>query len=77
MQTKTSPLKNNETQSGRFAKRIGLELYVVNIRFSEAGKETLEDKILRLVENESLKKASCYCKMESLRTERLPERGSA
>ena len=38
-------------------KRIGSTMYEVSIRFSETSKETLEDKILRLMEREVNKSA--------------------
>ena len=34
-------------------KRIGSTTYEVSVRFSETSKETLEDKILRLIEHEA------------------------
>jgi len=77
MQTSKSLREKNSAQSGRFTKRIGSTLYEVNVYFSEAGKESLEDKILRLVENEPLKNGVKYGILEMLQTERLPERGSA
>jgi hypothetical protein len=40
-ETKAEPLK--------LLKRIGSTVYSVNVRFSETSKETLEDKILRLI----------------------------
>jgi len=33
-------------------KRIGSTTYIINVHFSETGRETLEDKILRLIERE-------------------------
>jgi hypothetical protein len=38
-------------------KRIGSTTYVVNVRFCENAKETLEDKILRLIESEATRNA--------------------
>jgi hypothetical protein len=38
-------------------KRIGSTTYVVNVHFCENAKETLEDKILRLIESEVRKLA--------------------
>ena len=37
----------------RFEKRVGSTLYLVNVHFSESSKETMEDKILRLVKSEA------------------------
>ena len=33
-------------------KRIGLTTYKVSVRFSETSKETMEDKLLRMIERE-------------------------
>ncbi|MCL2004097.1 MAG: transposon-encoded TnpW family protein [Oscillospiraceae bacterium] len=33
-------------------KRIGSTMFTVNVRFSDTGAETLEDKIFRLIERE-------------------------
>ena len=38
-------------------KRIGSTTYVVNVRFCENAKETLEQKLLRLIESEVRKLA--------------------
>ena len=77
MQTQKAEREINNAQSSRFCQRIGSTLYEVNVYFNEAAKETLEDKILRLVSNESLKNSAKCSNMETLQTERLPERGSA
>ena len=77
MQREKAERENNNAQSSRFYKRIGSTLYEVNVHFNEAAKETMEDKIFRLISNETLKKANKYANMEGLQTERLPERGSA
>lgn len=42
---------------GRFSRRIGSTTYLVSVRFSGKGKETFEDKILRLIEKEARKTA--------------------
>ena len=40
-------------------KRIGSTAYLVSVHFSQTSKETLEDKILRLIKNDSeLRKAA-------------------
>ena len=77
MQTVNIERKNINAQSGRFSKRIGSTLYEVNVYFDEAAKETLENKIFRLVSNESLIAVLNNVNMGSLQTERLPERGTA
>jgi hypothetical protein len=77
MQLKKAEREQINAQSSRFSKRIGSTLYEVNVYFAEAGKESLEDKIFRLVSSDSLNAAPKSVKMGSLQTERLPERGSA
>ncbi|MBN3013000.1 transposon-encoded TnpW family protein [Ruthenibacterium lactatiformans] len=42
---------------GQFTRRIGSTTYLVTVRFSGKGKETFEDKILRLIEKEARKTA--------------------
>jgi hypothetical protein len=54
--TQTSAAKTRgETAAAeptKFVKRIGSTVYSVSVRFSETAKETLEDKLLRLIERE-------------------------
>ncbi|MDR2088642.1 MAG: transposon-encoded TnpW family protein [Clostridiales Family XIII bacterium] len=58
MQTvKTAALTPERADSPVLQKRIGSTTYVVNVRFCENAKETLEDKILRLIESEVRKLA--------------------
>jgi hypothetical protein len=40
-----------------FVKRIGSTNYIINIHFSDTAKETIEDKILRMIESEVSKSA--------------------
>ena len=40
------------TEPQKFTKRIGSTTYVVSVHFNESSKETLNDKILRLIERE-------------------------
>ena len=55
--------------------RIGSTLYRVRAHFSETSKETLDDKILRLLKND-LNNADNHVKIELLQTGRLPEGSS-
>ena len=57
-------------------RRIGSTLYRVRAHFSETSKETVDDKILRLLKNELLFSPKSAT-MESLQTGRLSERSSA
>ena len=42
-------------EAGAFTKRVGYTTYHVGVHFSEVSKETVEDKIARLVRMESQK----------------------
>jgi hypothetical protein len=44
-------------QPSKFQKRIGSTIYDVSVRFSTTSNETIEDKILHLVESEVKKTA--------------------
>jgi hypothetical protein len=43
---------NDEREPVKLQKRIGSTVFTVNVRFSDKSAETLEDKILRLIERE-------------------------
>lgn len=45
------------SEGGQFSRRIGSTTYLITIRFSETGKETFEDKVMRLIEKEVRKTA--------------------
>jgi hypothetical protein len=49
--------KRAESEPSKLLTRIGSTTYKVSIRFSETSKETLEDKLLKLVESEVPKSA--------------------
>jgi len=69
---------NNQTTTPEpfvLQRRIGSTLYRVRARFSETNKETLDDKILRLLKND-LNFPSSYATMNTLQTGWLPERSS-
>ena len=42
----------------RFVKRIGSTNYRVNVHFSDTSKETVNDKIIRMVKNEAAGKTA-------------------
>jgi hypothetical protein len=44
-----------EREPLKLLKRLGSTTFMVTVRFSETSKETLEDKILRLIEGEVTK----------------------
>ena len=51
-------LKNGKAENGkkllRLTKRIGQTTYKVTVHFSETSKETMSDKILRLIQSEAV-----------------------
>ena len=52
MQTQKVERENNNAQSNRFSKRIGSTVYSVNVYFKEGGKETLEEKMWRMMQSD-------------------------
>jgi len=57
MQTKqtlnpSAATKRESVEPVTLRKRIGATTYIVTVHFSKTSKETLEDKILRLIERE-------------------------
>jgi len=43
----------NEREPLNMRKRIGSTTYVVSVRFSQKSRETMQDKVLRLIESEA------------------------
>ena len=66
---------NRQRALGQFVlqRRIGSTLYRTRAHFSESSKETVDDKILRLLKND-LNLAPSHATMNVLQTEWLPER---
>lgn len=57
-------------------RRVGSTTYKVRVYFNEAGQETMEDKIIRLIRNDALdSKAECGI-MELPQMSRQPERSA-
>ena len=52
MNVKKLTVKNNTPEPYRFKKRIGSIVYEVAIHFNQDAKETMDDKIKRLIRNE-------------------------
>ena len=53
MQTaNNAAVKRENAEPQTLLKRIGSITYKVSVRFSETSKETMEDKLLRLIERE-------------------------
>jgi hypothetical protein len=58
MKTNQSAIMPNEAKRAEtvnLRKRIGSTTYIVSFHFSEISKETVEDKLLRLIEGEVAK----------------------
>jgi hypothetical protein len=54
MQTITEPKPERQPrETGTFTKRTGSTNYRVSVHFSKTSRETMSDKILRLVKNEA------------------------
>ena len=49
----TTVSKERPQDANRFSKRVGSTIYRVNVHFSRTSKETANDKIIRLIKNES------------------------
>ena len=45
--------KQKQNTAMRLTKRIGTTTYKVNVHFSETSKETIGDKIIRLIQSEA------------------------
>jgi hypothetical protein len=45
---------NGKNKPLRLTKRIGQTTYKVNVHFSETSKETMSDKVVRLIRNEAV-----------------------
>ena len=49
--------KDTEAEPVMLQRRIGSTTYVVSVRFSQTSRETMQDKVLRLIESEVSKVA--------------------
>ena len=83
MQTLKSSRQNSNAQSSRFCQRIGSTVFTVNIHFKEGGKESLEDKMYRMMQSDlqsnmqSALNNRQFCGIiKKPQAETLPERGS-
>ena len=46
--------RNAESEPLKLRERVGSTTYVVSVRFSQTSRETMQDKILRLIEREAI-----------------------
>ena len=58
-------------------RRIGSTIYRVKVYSSEAATETMEDKILRLIQNEAMNSCEAYDIMETPQMSRQSERSAS
>jgi hypothetical protein len=56
MRTKVNDAEKRDCKPVRMTKRIGSTTYKVSVYFSKTSKETLADKLARLIEMEALEK---------------------
>jgi hypothetical protein len=75
MQTSKSSRENFNAQSSRFCHRIGSTVYTVNIYFKEGSKETLEEKMYRMMQSDLNNGRFCGS-IKMPQADALPERGS-
>jgi len=69
-------LKNpTNPESFVMQRRIGSTTFIVNVHFNKEGRETLEEKMLRLMKNELNFSPKC-ANIKPLQAGWLPERGS-
>lgn len=54
----TAKAKPAPQKPGEFTRRIGSTTYTVNVHFSNTSKDTIDDKIVRLVRRETEGKAA-------------------
>jgi hypothetical protein len=76
MQTVKEIREKNNAQSSRFCQRIGSTVFTVNVHFKEGSKETLEDKMFRIMKSDLNNERLCG-NIILPQADALPERGSA
>ena len=75
MQTQKAEREKINAQSSRFCQRIGSTVYTVNIYFKEDSKESLEDKMFRMMQSDLTNERICG-NIIMPQADALPERGS-
>ena len=69
-------MENNRTTTFTLSRRIGSTNFTVNARCSDTAAETFEDKIIRLIRNDTMETAAECGIMESPQTSRQSERSA-
>ena len=70
-------VKNENSSFSYMTRRIGGTTYKVKVVWSETASETLEDKILRMIRNETVTNAGTYDIMKSPQMSRKSERSAS
>ena len=69
-------MENNRTTTFTLSRRIGSTNFTVNVRCSDTAAETFEDKIIRLIRNDTMEISADCGIMESPQTSRQSERSA-
>ena len=69
--------KNENSKFSYMTRRIGGTTYKVKVVFSDTEKETMEDKILRIVRNDMVTNDGTYGIMEAPQMSRQSERSAS
>lgn len=69
--------KNENSNFSYMTRRIGGTTYKVKVVFNEQEKETMEDKILRMIRNETITNSGTYDIMDSPQRSRQSERSAS
>ena len=69
-------MENNRTTTFTLSRRIGSTNFTVNARCSDTAAETFEDKIIRLIRNDTMEISADCGIMESPQTSRQSERSA-
>ena len=69
--------KNENSNCSYLTRRIGTTTYKVKVIFNDTEQETMEDKILRLIRNETVTKDGTYGIMSSPQMSRQSERSAS
>ena len=75
MQTSKNRRENINARPGRFSTRIGPTVFTVNIHFKEDSKESVEDKMYRMMQSDLNNGRFCGI-MKTPQADWLPERGA-
>ena len=69
--------KRAENSYGYITRRIGATTFKVKVVFNNTGQETIEDKILRIIRNETMEKSDFCGIIEAPQMSRQSERSAS